>query len=289
VLDAAPPIARERKRRVAVLDSLDAADASAAARTLVAERAPRMLAAKTLGARFPMDAQALSRAAEKIADRGDIVRVAQEGWVDRSALVDLARRALTIAAEHHAAHPLERGVRLETLRQKLGARAGMEVAAEAIRLATRKSTSEDPLVVEADSARLSSFVEGAVTGGGPLGEARRALIEAGLKGLGEHGITEALKLSVKEVRAILAKLVRDGLAITVGAQWFDRSAVDLLRERVVAHFSGHEVLTIAEFKELSGLGRKQAIPLLELFDREGTSLRKGDDRIPGPKARKPPP
>ncbi|MFO0548930.1 MAG: SelB C-terminal domain-containing protein [Polyangiaceae bacterium] len=31
---------------------------------------------------------------------------------------------------------------------------------------------------------------------------------------------------------------------------------------------------------MSGLGRKQAIPLLELFDRR-TTMRKGDDRIRG--------
>ena len=45
------------------------------------------------------------------------------------------------------------------------------------------------------------------------------------------------------------------------------------------------VITIAEFKEMSGLGRKQAIPLLELFDREGVTLRKGDDRERGARAK----
>jgi len=47
------------------------------------------------------------------------------------------------------------------------------------------------------------------------------------------------------------------------------------------------VLTIAAFKELSGLGRKQAIPLLEMFDREGTTRRVGDDRAPGPRVASP--
>lgn len=81
---------------------------------------------------------------------------------------------------------------------------------------------------------------------------------------------------------MLAKLVRDGVAVVAGGQWFAKPCVDGLRAKVVEHFSTRDVLTIAEFKELSGLGRKQAIPLLELFDREGTSLRKGDDRVRGP-------
>ena len=103
--------------------------------------------------------------------------------------------------------------------------------------------------------------------------------------MGEHAVLELLGVPVKEVRAVLAKLVRDGLAIATGGQWFAAAAVEKLRADVLAHFAKAEVLTIAQFKDLSGLGRKQAIPLLELFDREGTSLRKGDDRVAGPKAR----
>ncbi len=82
---------------------------------------------------------------------------------------------------------------------------------------------------------------------------------------------------------MLAKLVRDGEVIATGAQWFSKRAIDALRGQVVAHLTREPVLTIAQFKEMSGLGRKQAIPLLELFDREGTSLRKGDDRVAGPR------
>ena len=38
-------------------------------------------------------------------------------------------------------------------------------------------------------------------------------------------------------------------------------------------------LTIADFKEISGMGRKQSIVLLEQLDREGVTRRDGDDRV----------
>lgn len=286
VLDAHSAGARDKRRRRSVLVGLVDGDAAAVARALVAEAAPKPVSPAALESRFPVSAQAIVRAAEKAADRGEVVRIKDEGFVHRDALLALAQRARRLTADHHAAHPLDRGIKLETLRQRLAERAGPAAAQEAIRHAARKSLEGEPLVVEGDVARLDGFIDGgAPSPGGPVDRAVRTLEASGLRGLGEFAITEALGLPTKEVRAVLAKLVRDGYAVTTGGQWFDAKAVEALRAGVIGHFSGHEVLTIAEFKDLSGLGRKQAIPLLELFDREGTSVRRGDDRVAGPKAR----
>ena len=285
VLDAGPPRARNRAARLDALLGLRAGVPSAAVRALIAEVAPRPLLKAGLGARFPIKASALARAAEKIADRGDVVRTKGDGWVDRVALVGLGSRARELVAAHHAAHPLDRGIGLETLRQKLSTRAGAAAADEAIRLAGRRVEGVEPVLVEGDIARLASFFEGASPKShGPIEKAALSLREAGLKGLGEFAVTELLASPPKEVRAVLAKLVRDGIALATGAQWFDRKSVDTLRSRVIEHFAKTPILSIFEFKEMSGLGRKQAIPLLELFDREGVTLRKGDDRARGPKA-----
>ncbi len=285
VLDAAPPRARNRVARLDALEGLRVASAAVAARALISEVAPRPLQKSALGARFPIEASVLARAAEKIADKGEVVRTKGDGWVDRASLVALGSRARDVVAAHHAQHPLDRGLGLETLRQKLSTRAGVAAADEAIRLAGRRVEGVEPIVVEGDIARLASFFEGAASKNhGPVEKVALALREAGLKGLGEFAVNELLELPAKEVRAVLAKLVRDGISIATGAQWFDRKSVDVLRARVVAHFEKAAVLTIAELKEMSGLGRKQAIPLLELFDREGVTLRKGDDRARGPKA-----
>ena len=105
--------------------------------------------------------------------------------------------------------------------------------------------------------------------------------EAALKGVSELVVKEATGVSPKEVKAILARLVRDGIAVHTGELWFSCEAVDGLRALVIAHLAKAPRLTIAEFKEMSGLGRKQAIVLLEQLDREGTTRREGDDRLRG--------
>jgi selenocysteine-specific elongation factor len=106
--------------------------------------------------------------------------------------------------------------------------------------------------------------------------------ETGLRGLSEAMMREATGATPKEVKAILAKLTREGVAITAGELWFAKNAVDGLKAKIAEHMRATQRLTIAELKTISGLGRRQVIPLLELFDREGFTKREGDDRVPGP-------
>jgi selenocysteine-specific elongation factor len=54
--------------------------------------------------------------------------------------------------------------------------------------------------------------------------------------------------------------------------------VSALREYAAAH-GPERLIDVAAFKQLSGVSRKYAIPLLEYFDRERITRRAGDRRI----------
>ena len=83
-----------------------------------------------------------------------------------------------------------------------------------------------------------------------------------------------------ELRELLAHLERDGsLARAPGDLWFDRAAVDALRERVVAHLRTEGALETAAYKDLIGTSRKYAVPLMELFDNEHLTVRRGETRV----------
>ncbi len=141
------------------------------------------------------------------------------------------------------------------------------------------------MVIEGDVARLASFSATILARevAGALAVAEKLVREAALKGVSELAVKEATATSPKEVKAILARMVRDGTAIHTGDLWFSSESVGELRAKVVAHLAQAPRMTIAEFKEMSGLGRKQAIVLLEQLDREGTTRREGDDRLRGSK------
>mgnify|MGYP003346070949 CR=1 FL=1 len=50
-------------------------------------------------------------------------------------------------------------------------------------------------------------------------------------------------------------------------------------------FAAHDALSMADFKDLTELSRKFAVPLLEWFDRRGITQRLGDNRRAGPQLR----
>jgi selenocysteine-specific elongation factor len=281
VLDARPPRRRPRAARRMVLAAIEARDVAAAVRALVDEAAPRPLPRETLPSRFALPAAELERMADKLADRGEPARVKRYGWMNRAALVDLAVKARGMVEEHHRKAPLDRGLPLETLRSRLTELAGPEASDEIVRLAASKSgaVAGEPIVIEGDIARAPNVAAAPVGGAvaGALGAALAALEKAGLKGMTEFGMKEATGAQPREVKAILAKLVREGQALHAGELWFWRADYDALRARVVEHLEKQGRMTIADFKDLSGLGRRQAIPLLEQLDREGVTKREGDD------------
>ncbi len=78
-------------------------------------------------------------------------------------------------------------------------------------------------------------------------------------------------------------LEEKGALVRVGdTLLFHRSAVDALEAQLRQHLATHDVMNMTQFKDLTGLSRKFAVPLLEFFDRKGINRRFGDDRRPGP-------
>jgi selenocysteine-specific elongation factor len=280
VLDAHPPANARAAKRVALLDAIHRGDAAAAILALAAEKSPRPITAAELESRFSLGARQLAAAAGELAASGKLVALADGGWADNDALASLVRHAVVTVGAHHKSAPLDPGMKRETLRAELVALAGPRMAATALEELTRAGGA---LVAADDVVRLPSF-QGAEAGSeaaAKLGQARQALLAAALQGLSENALREALATDVKQVRAVTAKLSRDGEALHTGGLWFDKRAIDELEKKVVAHLAQHGRLTIQEFKTMTDLGRKQTIPLLEHFDRLKITKRDGSDRVKG--------
>jgi selenocysteine-specific elongation factor len=103
-------------------------------------------------------------------------------------------------------------------------------------------------------------------------------------GLAVPGFAEILgKLPVDSKRAekLLQILLREKVLIKVAADLvFHRAALVRLRELLAKYRKERgDQLPIAAFKELTGVSRKYAIPLLEHLDRERVTRRVGDQRV----------
>ena len=89
-------------------------------------------------------------------------------------------------------------------------------------------------------------------------------------------------LPVDKVRAqkIVTLLLRDRVLVKLADELvFHRDALDALRKQIVAQKVKTPKLNVGNFKDLFGVTRKHAIPLLEYLDRERVTRRVGDERV----------
>ena len=103
-----------------------------------------------------------------------------------------------------------------------------------------------------------------------------------LAGLNPPSFSEALRelrFTEKDARAYVTLLLRDETLIKVAADdlFLHREAIEGL-EKTIRALKG-QVLDVARLKQITGLSRKYAIPLLEYLDRQRITRRQGDSRI----------
>jgi selenocysteine-specific elongation factor len=56
-----------------------------------------------------------------------------------------------------------------------------------------------------------------------------------------------------------------------------------MARRVREFFATHSEMRVSDVKDLIGVSRKQAVPLLEYLDQSRITLRQGDVRVAGPR------
>lgn len=117
--------------------------------------------------------------------------------------------------------------------------------------------------------------------GGTEGELARAIesrfAEAGLQTPAVSEIIKAIPQKPKVIEGVIGYLVKDGRLVRIAeGVYLHRDVIAGAREKLATKKG--ETIDVSQFKELFGISRKVAIPLLEWFDREGATKRVGDSR-----------
>jgi selenocysteine-specific elongation factor len=61
--------------------------------------------------------------------------------------------------------------------------------------------------------------------------------------------------------------------------YFHTEAVEKLKAQLIQFLRAHHEITTAQFKELTKVSRKYAIPLIEYFDNSKVTIRVGEKRL----------
>ena len=95
-------------------------------------------------------------------------------------------------------------------------------------------------------------------------------------------IIELTRHNPKRVGDLVYVLVENGKVESLGDNLFIHCEfLEYLKKNVIEYFKSENSLTIADFKKLTGLTRKTAIPLLEYLDKKKYTIRSGNVRTMG--------
>jgi selenocysteine-specific elongation factor len=271
VLDASPLIRKQPQYEVATFLAKMMAGSS---QEILAARVSRR---GTLG--LPLDAVP----GEMNIRREEVERLAKEAGLVSCNQVLVSSMGFAIAKGQllqtmqafHDANPLVPGISKEELHsririgpdvfssalQKMAGEKKLEITGELVRLPGRG------VVMKEEESESKKIIE-------------RAFASAGLKVPSLKEVLAGLKVDKLRAQKIVTLLLRDKVLIKISEELvFHQSALTDLRRRVTALKSTTPKIDVARFKDMTGVSRKYAIPLLEYLDRERVTRRVGDERV----------
>jgi len=228
---------------------------------------------KTLVAETGFSLERIHKLLAKMVQEGNIVRIA-ETFVQAGSLEALKLALFQRVEQFHQQNPLEPGVGREQLRDQrnvspeifdavltmLVGSQKIEVTGDLVRLAGRG------VVMKAEEAESKKTIED-------------AFATAGLKVPALHEVLAGLKVDKVRAQKIVTLLLRDRVLVKVSEGLvFHRNALEGLRRQMAAQKAKSSKIDVGGFKEMTGVSRKYAIPLLEYLDRERVTKRVGDAR-----------
>lgn len=275
VLDASEPARRVKPQEwLAWLRSLASANPQEALLARVARRAAGGLPLLHAVAETGWQPIEIQRFASDLERNGALLRFG-DLLVASAAAENLCSQMLSEIEVFHRANPLVAGISKEELRERLGLRP------EILRGIVDRLVRDRKLVITGEVVQAAG--QGVVMRDEEA-ESKRQIEQAFARaGLKVPGLKEVLaSLPVDKVRAqkLVTLLLRDRVLVKLADDLvFHRDALNELRKLVIAQKTKKSKLSVAEFKDLTGITRKYAIPLLEYLDRERITRRVGDERM----------
>ena len=214
---------------------------------------------------------------------GDLILDSSGVYSSRANVAFLERRVLRFVECMHEADRVAQAIPLEKVRADVFRSVRPEVEKAVLNILT----SGGKLAVEGDAVRLvGRAARLSESEGAALTHLRNTFETAGLDVPKPDDIIEnsasntgADKEAVKKLFQQLlssGELVRVNPEIVISSKILDGL---IERVRVFADRSPDRLIDVAKFKEIAGVSRKYAIPLLEYFDQRRITARRGDKRL----------
>jgi selenocysteine-specific elongation factor len=269
---------------LAFLTSLSAAldDPSEALRLLVERAADRGQSRGDIRSFTGWNEKTLDSAIRELKERQDLIDI-NGVYIAKKNFAGLEDRVLILLEQMHTEDRLAKAFSLERLRREIF----RSVRPEIERAVFNSLASREAVAIEGDSARVvGRETRLSKNEAGALDHLRKMFKSSGLEApkVDEIIANTALVAEVQKdvVRKLFQQLLSTGELIRVGEDLVIASAVaEKLIEKIrdFAQTTSDRLIDVSKFKEIAGVSRKYAIPLLEYFDQRKITARRGDKRL----------
>jgi selenocysteine-specific elongation factor len=197
--------------------------------------------------------------------------------VSAAAFTRASDQAAGVVKRFHESNPLVQGIGREELRARVfGDASNLLFQAILDKLVADKkiAVSQDvihefgrQIILKSDEERMRSQLAGRFQ-------------SLGLQVPPADEIIRGLKLDLDTARKIIQLMLKENELVKISEEMVvNRAAIDKLIADVKALKTKNPKLGVGEFKDLTGVTRKHAIPLLEYLDRQRVTRRMGDERV----------
>jgi selenocysteine-specific elongation factor len=258
----------------AFLKILAGRDAASILRARIARRNHEGMTLSELVAETGWPGQVIEVQLTEPVAQGKVLRLGDR-FVHMPALESLKLFTTSTVATFHKKNPLVAGISKEELREQTDA--SSEVFTAALEALVREKKLEAfgeivhlpgrGVVMKDEEAESHQIIE-------------HAFASAGLRVPALKDVLAGLKVDRARAQKIVTLLLRDKVLVKISEDLvFHRDALADLRQCLSSEKTKSTKIDVARFKELTGVSRKYAIPLLEYLDREHVTRRVGDERV----------
>jgi selenocysteine-specific elongation factor len=223
----------------------------------------------------PNEAQVILR---RMVEKRELILIDPERLkvVDFSQYQGLKEIVLAQLKEFHVRFPMKSGLAKEELRTKLPSAVDVKL----FQILIGELIQSGKIVLEKDKLRLPEHRVSSSDEKGLVKKVEEAILKGGLQPPSPKDLSETWSEKEEGIQAIFEHFVHEGILIKIKSGIYcHHTPFEDLKENLVRYLKKNREITTPQFKEMTGVSRKYAIPLIEYFDQIRLTLRLGDKRV----------
>ena len=215
-----------------------------------------------------IEAGNLEEILKQMKDNEDI-EIIGDVYIARKKLEDLSLDFENFLKEYHKDHPLEEGITKEELRQKMG----VTLSSKDFELMLKNKIFTKKIMLQRGLVKNKSFAISLANDQKKIDE-----IMGKIRASEPKILKEAEIIDNKDDRQILNYLIKNDLC-RIEEFYIRCEYLDKLIEDVKEYIGKNDRVEVSQFRDLTGLSRKQAVAVLEYLDKKNITKRIDDYRV----------